>query len=148
MADGIDKGTFAERLNLLFERARARGQPLTNEDVERLTNGAITANHVWRLRNGRNTNPTLETLQRLAAVFGVALDYFGGQDEAPDEAAIRRALAQPELRSLMARLGQNVLSADDTARMAQIVDIFLTKPHEKADEPDERTDSAGPAAPE
>jgi len=38
---------FGDRLNRLFERARARGQPLTNEDIERLTNGRIRANHVW-----------------------------------------------------------------------------------------------------
>lgn len=81
-------------------------------------------------------------------MFGVALDYFGGQNEAPDEAAIRRALAQPELRSMMARLGRSVLSTDDATRMAQIVDIFLTKPHDRVGEPDERADSAGSAAPE
>ncbi len=144
----MGEGMFAERLNVLFERARARGQPLTNEDVERLTNGAITANHVWRLRNGRNANPTLETVQQLATAFGVSLDYFGGREDGTDDVAIRRALAQPELRHLVARLGTNVLDARDAARMAQIVEIFLGTTPEKAGEPHEQTDSAGPAAPE
>ena len=117
--------TFADRLNRLFDRARARGEPLTNEEVERRTGGLVSANHVWRLRNGRNQNPGLETLQALADVFGVSLDYFAGRDEAGDEGAIRRALAQPELRSLVARLGTAQVSPRDAARLAGIVDVFL-----------------------
>ena len=118
---------FADRLNKLFERAQARGEPLTNQDVERLTGGFITTNHVWRLRNGRNPNPGLETLQALAAVFGVALDYFAGHDEDSDEAAIRLALAQPELRGLVARLGTSQVSGRDAARLANIVEAFLAE---------------------
>jgi len=148
MAESMGKSTFAERLNLLFERARTRGQPLTNDDVERLTNGAISANHVWRLRNGRNPNPGLETVQRLAEVFGVALDYFAGREEDAHEAAIRRALTQPELRPVVARLGMNPLSAHDAARMAQLVDLFLDQSQEKAGESNERLDSGGPTASE
>ena len=116
---------FAERLNLLFERAWLRGEPMTNEDVERLTHGAVSANHVWRLRSGRNPNPGLGTLQALAEVFGVALDYFAGREDAGDEAAIRRALAQPEFRDLVARLGTAQVSPRDAARLAGIVDAFL-----------------------
>jgi len=116
---------FGDRLNRLFERARAEGRPLTNEDVERLTNGRISANHVWRLRNGRNHNPGLDTLQLLAGVFGVALDYFGGGDDEGDEDAIRRALAQPELRGLVVRLGTAQVSPRDAARLAGIVEVLL-----------------------
>lgn len=118
---------FAERLNGLFERARARGEPLTNEDVERLTGGLISANHVWRLRNGRNPNPGLETVQALADVFGVALDYFAGRDDGGDDAAIRRVLAQPELRGLVARLGTSRVSGRDAVRLANIVEAFLAE---------------------
>jgi transcriptional regulator with XRE-family HTH domain len=92
--------TFSDRLNLLFERARARGEPLANEDVEQRTGGLVTANHVWRLRNGRSQNPGLETLQALADVFGVGLDYFAGREDDRD-AAIQRALAQPKWRDLV-----------------------------------------------
>jgi len=116
---------FGDRLNRLFKRARAQGRPLTNEDIERLTNGRISANHVWRLRNGRNHNPGLDTLQILAGVFGVALDYFGGYDDEDDEGAIRRALAQPELRELVVRLGEVQVSPRDAARLARIVDVLL-----------------------
>ena len=118
---------FADRLNSLFERARARGEPLTNEDIERRTNGVVSANHVWRLRNGRNQNPGLETLQALAEVFGVALDYFAGRDDVGDEAAIHRALAQPEFRDLVARLGTARVSPRDAARLAGIVEAFLAE---------------------
>jgi transcriptional regulator with XRE-family HTH domain len=117
--------TFGDRLNRLFERARERGRPLTNEDIERLTNGRISANHVWRLRHGRNHNPGLDTLQLLADVFGVALDYFGGYDDESDEGAIRRALAQPELREVVVRLGTVQVSPRDAARLARIVDVLL-----------------------
>lgn len=116
---------FADRLNRLFKRARVRGQPLTNEDIERLTDGRISANHVWRLRHGRNHNSGLDTLQILAGVFGVALDYFGGYDDESDEGAIRRALAQPELREVVVRLGTVQVSPRDAARLARIVGVLL-----------------------
>jgi len=116
---------FADRLNELFARARAQGRSLTNEDVERLTNGRISANHVWRLRNGRNHNPGLDTLQLLAGVFGVALDYFGGGDDEGDEDAIRRALARPELRVLVTRLGTADVTPRDAVRLAKVLDAFL-----------------------
>lgn len=119
---------FADQLNRLFDRARARGEPLTNEEVERRTGGRLSANHVWRLRTGRNANPGLETLELLAGVFGVSLDYFAGRDNDADEAAIRRALAQPELRSIVTRLGTSDVSARDTARLSGIIDAFLDGP--------------------
>ena len=116
---------FADRLNRLFDRARVQGAPLSNEEVERRTGGVVSANHVWRLRNGRNQNPGLETLQALADVFNVSLDYFAGRDEESDEAAIHQALAQPELRSLVARLGTARVNPRDAARLAAIVEVFL-----------------------
>lgn len=117
--------TFAERLNLLFERTRLLGKPLTNEDVERLSGGTISANYVWRLRSGRNPNPSLRTLEVLADVFGVGLDYFRGDVDDDDEAAIRRAAAQPDVRHLVARLGTQALKPEDAARMVEILEIFL-----------------------
>jgi transcriptional regulator with XRE-family HTH domain len=121
----MSKETFADRLNLLFERARAHGTPLTNEDVERLSKGAISANYVWRLRHSPHANPSLQTLEALADVFGVGLDYFRGKVDDADEAAIRRAVAQPDVRHLVARLGTRALSPRDAARMAEIMEIFL-----------------------
>jgi len=117
--------TFADRLNLLFERARVQGNPLTNEDVERLSGGAISANYVWRLRSGRNPNPSLRTLEILADAFGVGLDYFRGDVDANEEAAIRRAAAQPDVRHFVARLGTRALKPEDVTRMAEILEIFL-----------------------
>jgi transcriptional regulator with XRE-family HTH domain len=121
-----DNDTFADRLNQLFERARARGEPLTNEDVEQRTGGLVTANHVWRMRSGRSQNPGLETLQALAGVFGVGLDYFAGREDGNDT-AIRRALAQPEWRDLVTRLGTTQVSPRDAARLANIVEAFLAE---------------------
>lgn len=118
---------FADRLNLLFERARSQGHPLSNQDVERLTHGALSANHIWRLRNGYNQNPSLETIQLLADLFGVSLDFFRGHDDVSEDDAVRRALAQPELRSMVARLGliHGVMHPRDVARLAQIIDLFV-----------------------
>lgn len=144
---GMARETFADRLNLLFERARLRGQPLTNEDVERLSNGAITANYVWRLRNGRAINPSLQTLEVLADVFGVGLDYFRGHTEAADEAALRRAMAQPEVRHLVARMGTRAISPQDAARMAEILEIFLRDAQETPQDSDAAASSeSGDAA--
>jgi transcriptional regulator with XRE-family HTH domain len=138
------KETFAQRLNLLFERARLQGTPLTNEDVERLSNGAITANYVWRLRHSPRANPTLQTLEALADVFGVGLDYFRGKVENDDEAAIRRAMAQPDVRHLVAKLGTQPLSPQDSARMAQIVEIFLRDTQETPDHGDQHAEPGDP----
>ena len=90
-----------------------------------MTHGRISANHVWRLRNGRNHNPGLDTLQYLAGVFGVALDYFAGHDDEGDEDVIRRALARPELRVLVTRLGTADVTPRDAARLARVLDAFL-----------------------
>lgn len=145
----MTRETFAERLNRLFERERARGRALTNEDIERLTDGAVSANHVWKLRHNRRANPTLETLQALARVFGVGLDYFGGGEPAEnqDEVAIRRALAQPEVRHIVARMGTRIVTPRDAARMARILDVLLDDANGKETGPDEQTDPAGPAPP-
>lgn len=38
----------------------------------------LSKSHVWELEQGRATNPTIETAVRLAACFGVSLDYLTG----------------------------------------------------------------------
>lgn len=141
----MSKETFADRLNLLFERARAQGMPLTNEDVERRSNGAITANYVWRLRHSPNANPSLQTLEVLANVFGVGLDYFRGKVDDDDEAAIRRAVAQPDVRHLIARLGTRALSPRDAMRMAEIMEIFLRDAQETPENGEGHAEPRGPA---
>ncbi len=87
--------------------------------------GQGLSDHVWRLRNGRNLNPGLDTLQALANVFDVSLDFLASRDERDNEALIRRALAQPELRGLVARLGSAQVSPRDAARLAGIIDAFF-----------------------
>lgn len=85
----ISRRTLAQRLDQLFE---SRG-PYSYAEVERLSReiatatGGPTVSHqtVQNIRTGAVTNPGLNSLIALAAVFGVSPTYFL-DDSAPDGA--------------------------------------------------------------
>lgn len=66
----------AQRLNALMRAKRnpATGRPYTNAEVARAT--GISASLVAQLRQGVKGNPTLNTVDALADLFGVTTDYF------------------------------------------------------------------------
>lgn len=68
---------FAAKLNRLFEeRMKPDGSRYTQAEVVEASNGALTRVSLWRLRTGQAANPSYQTVQALARVFGVTPGYF------------------------------------------------------------------------
>jgi transcriptional regulator with XRE-family HTH domain len=74
------QGSFAERLNKLFESIHPSGRkPYTNADVAEALAAAghpISKPYISQLRSGHRTNPSNETVAALARFFKVKPDYF------------------------------------------------------------------------
>ncbi|SDN04556.1 helix-turn-helix domain-containing protein [Allokutzneria albata] len=92
-------GSFAERLNSLFEACRREdGNPYTYEQVAAGAAAAgvsMSASYVWGLRKGTKTNPTVNHVKALAHFFGVPASYFF-DDATTDKVDERLATAKAE----------------------------------------------------
>lgn len=66
--------SLAEQVELLFKHGREQGRPVTYRAVAEATQE--TANNLFRIRRGQNTNPGLRTLAALVEYFGTDLGYF------------------------------------------------------------------------
>ena len=65
---------LAEQVDLLFKYGRARGLSVTYRAVADAT--GETANNIFRIHHGQNTNPGLRTLTALVEYFKTDLGYF------------------------------------------------------------------------
>lgn len=73
--------TLADKISWLMERANPGGRgPLSAQDVSYLmlevAGEKYTANAVWRLKSGEQTNPAYRVIRALAKVFGVEPGFF------------------------------------------------------------------------
>jgi transcriptional regulator with XRE-family HTH domain len=88
----------SEKIDHLFRTVRrGDGREYTYDDVEQGTGGRVSRSYVWKLRHGRNRNPSLDVLESMAEFFHVPPEYFftsGPEDEA-------RAVALAEMASLL-----------------------------------------------
>ncbi|WP_086661592.1 helix-turn-helix domain-containing protein [Lentzea kentuckyensis] len=67
--------TLAEKVDHLFREVRPRGRkPFTHPEVSAAT--GLSTGLLSALRSGKNTNPTKDTLERLAEFFGIPVAYF------------------------------------------------------------------------
>lgn len=66
--------SLAEQVDLLFQHGRERGWTVTYRAVAEAT--GETANNLFRIRRGQNTNPGLRTLSALVTYFNTDLGYF------------------------------------------------------------------------
>jgi transcriptional regulator with XRE-family HTH domain len=66
--------SLAEQVELLFKHGRDQGRPVTYRAVAEATRE--TANNLFRIRRGQNTNPGLRTLAALVEYFHTDLGYF------------------------------------------------------------------------
>ncbi|MEU3648671.1 helix-turn-helix domain-containing protein [Lentzea sp. NPDC034063] len=67
--------TLAEKVDHLFREVRPSGRkPFTHPEVSVAT--GLSTGLLSALRSGKNTNPTKDTLQRLADFFGIPVAYF------------------------------------------------------------------------
>ena len=78
--DVAPRGTFAERLDYLFQTVKSEDGPPTMDEVaarisaqggERVSSAYLSA-----LRRGVRDNPSLRTIEALARFFGVPATYF------------------------------------------------------------------------
>src|SRR4051794_8419833 len=79
------RGTIADRLNWLIENVHPQGRgPYRYDEIARLSreyaaqHGGPTVSHqtVLNIRNGRVTNPGVDSLRALANVYAVPVTYF------------------------------------------------------------------------
>ncbi len=111
-----EEGTFAQKLNSLFERIRKPdGSQYTSEDVEKGTNGAVTRVYVWKLRRGTATNPGYQIIQALADFFKVDPGYFF-----PERESLSTDRHEP---STLDYIFARVYDLDDSARQ-QILNMM------------------------
>lgn len=68
---------LAEKLDILFKSGKERGLPVTYRAIAEAT--GETANNLFRIHHGQNTNPGLRTLSALVEYFGTDLGYFSCQ---------------------------------------------------------------------
>jgi transcriptional regulator with XRE-family HTH domain len=66
--------SLAEQLDILFKHGKARGLAVTYRAVAVAT--GETANNIFRIHHGQNTNPGLRTLTALVEYFKTDLGYF------------------------------------------------------------------------
>jgi transcriptional regulator with XRE-family HTH domain len=97
----------SEKIDYLFRTVkREDGREYTYDDVEQGTGGRVSRSYVWKLRHGRNNNPSLDVIESLAQFFKVPPSYFF-EDEATAstrEAADVAALIQdPAAREVAAK---------------------------------------------
>jgi transcriptional regulator with XRE-family HTH domain len=90
--------TVSAKIDHLFGTVRrSDGREYTYDDVERGTAGRVSRSYVWKLRHGRNSNPSLDVLEALSEFFGVPPSYFFGPQLEDD----RRARESAEIAALL-----------------------------------------------
>jgi hypothetical protein len=71
--------SLAEQVETLFQYGQERGRQVTYRAVAEAT--GETANNLFRIRRGQNTNPGFRTLSALVAYFETDLGYFSCQTQ-------------------------------------------------------------------
>lgn len=113
---GETSNDLSKKINYLFETVHPRNRgPWSHPEVHRAT--GISIGTLSELRNGKNVNPTMETLRRLADFFGVDPAYFF---DTPKSIAIREQLEQVKGLQVLATVMQNSDAELVVARMAEL----------------------------
>ncbi|HLV75408.1 MAG TPA: hypothetical protein VKY91_21720 [Vulgatibacteraceae bacterium] len=93
----VDDLSFAAVLDDLCRRPPGRRRPFSNVELARAVNdlgGDITDGYISLLRKGHRDNPTLQTIQDLAAALGVCPAAFvGGRRERDGDECPRRTFS-------------------------------------------------------
>lgn len=115
--------TFAERLNRLFDTVYPphRGPHTSAELISALkTQGArISAPYLSQLRSGARTNPSRDTIERIAAFFRVSPAYFTDDwyfEIVDNELAVLAAMRDQAVRRIANRVvGLSATAIDELA---------------------------------
>lgn len=112
--------SVSEKIDHLFKTVRREdGREFTYDDVQRGTGGRVSRSYIWKLRHGRNNNPSLDVIEALARFFSVPPSYFFGppladDDQAAEAAHVAALLRDPSTRQVAEEargLGPTALSA-------------------------------------
>jgi transcriptional regulator with XRE-family HTH domain len=104
---------FADLLNYLFaSHLSPRGKPYTLKEVSDATGGYFSIAYLSLLRRGGIERPSPERIRALADFFSVDMSFFLGEDPSFEERhaemdeALRRALADPQVREFALRINE------------------------------------------
>ena len=107
----MDTNNFALRLKRLFrEKTKPDGKQYSQAEVLKTMHGVVTRVYLWKLRNGRASNPSMQVVSGLADFFGVDPGYFFEMDEsqagAPNanlarEIGIRASALKPQEQQMV-----------------------------------------------
>lgn len=101
--------SIAEKIDYLFRTVRrSDGREYTYDEVEQGTSGRVSRSYVWKLRHGRNRNPSLDVIEALSEFFHVPPQYFFGSglqqnEEARTAAEVAAFLQDGRAREMAAR---------------------------------------------
>jgi transcriptional regulator with XRE-family HTH domain len=114
------RDSVSEKIDHLFHTVRRPdGREYTYDDVEQGTSGRVSRSYVWKLRHGRNRNPSLDVIEAMSEFFDVPPEYFFGEElmdsgtakEAADVAALLRDPAARAVAERARGLGPQSLQA-------------------------------------
>jgi transcriptional regulator with XRE-family HTH domain len=97
------------KIDHLFHTVRrSDGREYTYDDVEQGTDGRVSRSYVWKLRHGRNSNPSLDVIEALAMFFRVDPEYFFNprnpdEDRSREMAQVAALLQDPAVRTVAER---------------------------------------------
>jgi ESX-1-secreted protein regulator len=128
----MGRTSLADRLNHLFAVVRPPGSAgYRNAEVAAET--GLSASYIGYLRSGERDNPSMQSLEALAAFFGVSAAYFHDDVAAESvneqlerlEAVVRlqEVLKRNGVEHLALRMGE--LSESGIAAITQLVDLLL-----------------------
>lgn len=95
---------IAAKIEYLFNTVRRPdGREYTYDEIERGTSGRVSRSYVWKLRNGRSHNPSLDVIESLAEFFHVPPEFFFGFDGDPEDQQSETAMVAALLHDPAAR---------------------------------------------
>lgn len=95
---------IAAKIEYLFNTVRRPdGREYTYDEIERGTQGRVSRSYVWKLRNGRSQNPSLDVIEALAEFFHVPPEFFFSLDNDAEDAQRDAALVAALLHDPAAR---------------------------------------------
>ncbi|MGC1378464.1 MAG: helix-turn-helix domain-containing protein [Anaerolineales bacterium] len=107
----MDTNNFALRLKRVFkEKTKLDGKPYTQAEVLEGLHGVVTRVYLWKLRNSRASNPSMQVVNGLADFFGVDPGYFFEIDDSQAgslqnnlarEIGIRAVVLKPEEQQIV-----------------------------------------------
>jgi transcriptional regulator with XRE-family HTH domain len=118
------RDTVSEKIDHLFHTVRRPdGREFTYDDVEQGTSGRVSRSYVWKLRHGRNRNPSLDVIEALSEFFRVPPMYFFGEEAKEGTEAREAAEVAALLRDAAARTVAEKARGLSPASMNAVVDL-------------------------